>query len=56
MSQVFISYAHKDEKFAAMLKKQLSDAGFEPMIDSDFLHPGEDWQQEIDAAIHDQLH
>ena len=51
MSQVFVSYAHKNDKFVAVLKKQLSDAGFEPMVDTDFLRAGEDWRHEIDAAI-----
>jgi hypothetical protein len=51
MGQVFITYAHKNDTFVAVLKQQLLDAGFMPMIDTEFLRPGEDWRHEIDAAI-----
>lgn len=51
MAQVFVSYAHKNDKFVAVLKQKLLEAGFEPMIDTDYLRPGEDWRQEIDASI-----
>ena len=51
MPHVFVSYAHKNADFVAELKKKLIEADIEPMIDTDFLHPGEDWRQEIDNAI-----
>lgn len=55
MAQVFVSYAHKDHKFVEGLKGKLLDANIQPMVDTDFLRPGEDWRQEIDTAIRDSF-
>jgi hypothetical protein len=48
---VFISYSHNDSDFAELLKGKLEQAGFEVWLDEERLRAGEDWREEIDAAL-----
>ena len=48
---VFISYKHEDRDFAEILISRIEKAGFTAWVDSDKLHPGEDWRGGIDQAI-----
>ncbi|HZE68512.1 MAG TPA: toll/interleukin-1 receptor domain-containing protein [Pyrinomonadaceae bacterium] len=50
MSQVFVSYSHKQAKFADILKKQIIKAGFTVWMDED-LRAGTEWREEIDEQI-----
>ncbi|MEZ4668307.1 MAG: HEAT repeat domain-containing protein [Anaerolineae bacterium] len=51
MAHVFISYAHVDADFVALLKLELEKDGLSIWVDSDRLRAGEDWRQGIDEAI-----
>ncbi|MBE0680486.1 MAG: TIR domain-containing protein [Anaerolineales bacterium] len=51
--QIFLSYAHEDEKMVKDLYYQLSNAGFRPWMDKFDLIPGEDWRISIKKAIQD---
>jgi HEAT repeat protein len=51
MAHVFISYAHVDADFVALLKLELEKGGLVVWVDSDRLRAGEDWRQGIDDAI-----
>lgn len=55
VAHVFISYKHEDSEFAALLKLQLIDAGFEAWLDEERLRAGENWGEAIDKAIRDAL-
>jgi tetratricopeptide (TPR) repeat protein len=48
---VFISYKHDDNDFAENVIHRIKAEGFITWIDSDNLHPGEDWREGIDQAI-----
>jgi Cft2 family RNA processing exonuclease len=51
VSHIFISYANDDTDSAALLKRELTDVGFEVWMDADKLRTGKQWRDEIDAAI-----
>ncbi len=51
MAHVFISYAHDDVDFVALLKSELEKAGYSTWIDNERLRAGEDWRLGIDDAI-----
>jgi tetratricopeptide (TPR) repeat protein len=48
---VFISYKHDDSDFAENLIQRVKGEGFTTWIDTDGLHPGDDWREGIDQAI-----
>lgn len=51
MAHVFISYAHTDSDFVALMKLELEKSGFTTWVDHDRLQAGEDWRVGIDEAI-----
>lgn len=51
MSHIFISYARDDKDSALLLKRELSDAGFQVWLDTDKLPVGKNWGDEIDEGI-----
>ena len=55
MSHVFISYSHEDFEFVENLQLRLEKVGFETWLDEERLTAGEDWREEIDAAIKDSF-
>jgi hypothetical protein len=50
--QIFLSYAHEDEKDVTDLHQKLTHAGFKPWMDKINLKGGEEWKVEIEKAIH----
>lgn len=53
-AHVFISYKHKDQEAAALVKAELESKGNMVWIDSQ-ITPGEDWKGEIASAICDSV-
>jgi HEAT repeat protein len=51
MAHIFISYAHVDGDFVALLKLEIEKAGLQVWVDAERLRAGEDWRQGIDEAI-----
>ncbi len=52
MTGIFISYSHKDFKFADTLKKRLQDAGYKDIwLDRESIEAGADWNDAIDKGI-----
>ncbi len=49
--RVFIAYAREDRDAAERLYGELSDAGFDPWMDSVRLLPGQNWPRAIENAI-----
>jgi hypothetical protein len=50
-AQIFLSYAREDKAEVERLYQKLSDAGFEPWIDTKDILPGEQWKSSIQKAI-----
>lgn len=55
MAHVFISYAHVDSDFVAVLKLELENAQFVAWVDSEHLRAGKDWRRGIDEAIESSI-
>jgi hypothetical protein len=51
-AQIFLCYARPDENTVRELSQRLTAAGFNPWMDQEDIHPGEQWQASIDRAIH----
>ena len=51
MPDVFISYSTADERIASFLRQHLSNEGIEVFLASASLQPGQQWPQEILAAL-----
>lgn len=49
--QVFLSYSHKDFKSVYSLWSRLRKDGLNVWLDKEYLHPGENWANEIRRAI-----
>jgi hypothetical protein len=49
---VFLSHASEDKESVRKLAKRLKKSGFEPWLDEEQLLPGQDWNLEIEKAIH----
>jgi hypothetical protein len=49
---IFISHASEDNAAAKRLVKRLKEDGFDPWLDLDRLLPGQDWNFEIEKALH----
>src|SRR6516162_4335484 len=49
--KVFISYARKDEVFAQNLTAGLEAGGFEVLLDSHDIAPGEDWEMRLGRLL-----
>ena len=49
---VFISYASEDYSHAKNIASVLTQAGFAPWLDKERLIPGQDWDLEINKAVH----
>jgi hypothetical protein len=52
-AQVFLSYAREDRGKVESLYQKLSDAGFNPWMDTKGILPGENWKLAIQKAIQD---
>lgn len=50
---VFISHASEDNAAVKRLMKRLKEDGFDPWLDLDRLLPGQDWNLEIEKAMHE---
>lgn len=50
--RVFISYTHTDISPVRKLYQDLSDGGFDVWLDEENLIPGQEWQIEIEKALH----
>ncbi len=48
---VFLSYASSDYKRVSQYYRKLNDAGFNPWIDREHLHPGQDWKYVIEKEL-----
>jgi hypothetical protein len=57
MTHVFISYKRDtaNKRFVNKMTEYLTQAGFDPWIDTAELQAGEDWREAIDQAIRDSL-
>jgi hypothetical protein len=51
MPQIYLSYAHEDEKQVQELHQRLSEAGFNPWMSSMDVRPGADWVASSEEAI-----
>jgi hypothetical protein len=49
--QIFLSYAREDKERVQNLYQKLSEAGFNPWMDTEDILPGEKWQPSIKKAI-----
>jgi HEAT repeat protein len=55
MRHVFLSYSHKDNDFAQLLRIELQNSGIPSWLATDDIKPGEDWKTEIDDAINNSF-
>jgi len=51
MQHVFVSYSHRDNDFAQLLRTELHNAGIQSWLAQENLKAGEDWKEGIDDAI-----
>ena len=51
MKHVFVSYSHKDNDFAELLRTELQRVGYTMLASLESLKAGEDWREGIDDAI-----
>jgi len=49
--RVFISYAREDQDLAARVYDKLQKASFEPWLDRESLHGGDDWDRRIESDL-----
>ncbi len=47
MPKIFISYSHKDEKYAKLIQNTLIECNLEVFMSGSNIHPGEDWEDVI---------
>ena len=49
-TRVFISYSRKDQAFADILFKSLTERGYTALIDREDILPGEPWQNRLEIT------
>lgn len=52
-ANIFISYAPDTKLLAEELTKALESHGFDPWVDFNGLHPGQQWREQLDRAVGD---
>lgn len=50
-SKIFFSYGHDCSQMVTRLKEDLVSQGYEVWLDTECIHPGQDWREEITKAI-----
>ena len=53
MAEIFLSYARQDERLAKALSRELEAAGLDVWLDLYSLEGGDEWEPQIEAAIHE---
>ena len=49
--KIFLSYAHADKEGVLRIYQRLKDKGYQPWLDDEDIHGGEEWEPAINSAI-----